>query len=211
MERGIDGYTRYGYSIIYGDILYCCSFFNKYRNKFGMTVILNLFQDLIRETEGEGLYGAAMVGYGKITLLGLSVCLVMIIFPDYSAAEPGRWEQELSGTGWRLWLDRKADWTDDTLYLPPVDVHTLPVNPPTCGWDNLERVCMMRVNVPGTVEEYFWSKNGNLNGVAGDYRGVSWWSRTFRVDSSLRGKRIILSFESVNLCAEVYVNHTLVG
>ena len=37
--------------------------------------------------------------------------------------------------GWRLWLDPKAAWQDDTLYLPEeVNLTNLPVNPPTGGW-----------------------------------------------------------------------------
>ena len=152
-----------------------------------------------------------MSGIRRTLLIGVTLCLSAFLFQTISAANPGRWEQELSGPGWRLWLDRETDWTNDSLYLPPVDVRTLPVNPPGCGWEHLERMCMKRVAVPGTVEEYFWGAKGNPNGIAGDYRGVSWWSRTFRIDSSLRGKRIVLAFESVNLRAEVFVNRRLVG
>jgi len=61
------------------------------------------------------------------------------------------------------------------------------------------------------VEEHFWGANGNPIGVAGDWRGVSWWSATFLLDSELRGKRITLRFESVNLRAEVFVNRKLAG
>ena len=42
--------------------------------------------------------------------------------------------------GWRLWLDPKAAWQDDTLYLPEdVKLANLPVNPPTGGWAVLNR------------------------------------------------------------------------
>jgi len=127
------------------------------------------------------------------------------------AAAPGRWEMKVSGEGWRLWLDKEAEWIDDDLYLPPVDVSALPVNPPTCGWDGLDAADGRIVSVPGTVEEYYWSANGNPVGRAGDYRGVSWWSTTFRLPPELRGKKIIIAFESVNLRAEVFVNRKLVG
>ena len=90
-----------------------------------------------------------------------------------ATAEPGRWEKELSGAGWCLWLDREADWKNDDIYLPPVKITALPINPPTCGWDRLgEMSGGKNVKVPGTVEEYFWSANGNPNGIAGDYRCV---------------------------------------
>ena len=141
----------------------------------------------------------------------LLVSFFIIPAAQDAAAQSGRWEQELSGDGWKLWLDRYADWTNDTLYLPPVTVSTIPAIPPTCGWENLDASYHKKVTVPGTVEEHFWSANGNPNGTAGDYRGVSWWSRTFRLDPSLKGKRIILAFDSVNLRAEVFLNRKLVG
>ncbi|MDP2982915.1 MAG: glycoside hydrolase family 2 TIM barrel-domain containing protein [Candidatus Latescibacter sp.] len=128
-----------------------------------------------------------------------------------AAAAPGRYEKELSGEGWRLFLDKNADWKNDPVFMPPVNVSTLPVNPPACGWDDLERKCDKVVSVPGTVEEHFWGVNGNPIGVAGDWRGVSWWSTTFLLDSELRGKRITLRFESVNLRAEVFVNRKQAG
>ncbi|HUT63021.1 MAG TPA: glycoside hydrolase family 2 TIM barrel-domain containing protein [Anaerolineae bacterium] len=147
---------------------------------------------------------------GKVLLL--ISCLILIIITYTTAyAAPGRWGKSLSGEGWKLWLDREAEWVDDELYLPPVTVSNLPVNPPTCGWENFDNMDGKIVSVPGTVEEYYWSANSNPVGRAGDYRGVSWWSTTFRLDPDLRGKRIILAFESVNLRAEVYVNRKLVG
>jgi len=126
-------------------------------------------------------------------------------------AAPGRMEKELSGGDWKLWLDCEAEWENDDIYLPPVNISALPVSPPTCGWDKLDSVADKTVAVPGTVEEHFWSRNNNPHGTAGDYRGVSWWSTTFRLDPSLKGKRIIIAFESVNLRAEVFVNRKLTG
>jgi len=159
-----------------------------------------------------------MFKYGLDTLYGLNMfspsllAFTLLLFTVFNAsAEPGRYEKELSGDGWRLWLDRAADWKNDDIYLPPVDISALPVNPPTCGWENLDFMFQKKVSVPGTVEEYFWSAQGNPNGIAGDYRGVSWWSTTFVPDPSLRGKLITLTFESVNLRAEIFVNRRLVG
>ncbi|MFC1650211.1 glycoside hydrolase family 2 protein [Candidatus Latescibacterota bacterium] len=128
------------------------------------------------------------------------------------SAAPGRWEKEISGDGWKLWLDHAAEWSNDDIYLPPVDVSSLPVNPPTCGWDKLDAECERIVTVPGTVEEYFWGEIGGVEpDVGGDYRGVSWWSTTFSLDPDLKGKKIVICFESVNLRAEIFVNKKLVG
>jgi len=137
--------------------------------------------------------------------------LGFFLFSSFVTAAPGRWEKELSGDGWQLWLDREAQWIDDDIYLPPVDVSSIPVNPPTGGWDKFDSVDRKTVAVPGTVEEYYWSANGNPVGTAGDYHGVSWWRTTFHLDSGLKGKKIVLQFESVNLRAEVFVNRKLVG
>ena len=46
-------------------------------------------------------------------------------------------ETDLGTTGWTLWLDRTAQWQNDTLYLPPAVISSLPVNPPTGGWSQL--------------------------------------------------------------------------
>lgn len=141
----------------------------------------------------------------------LIAAIAMLSAAGFSHAAPGRWERELSGPGWRLWLDEEADWKNDTIYLPPVDVSLLPVKPPTCGWDGLGQTASKIVEVPGTVEEHYWGANGNPLGTAGDYRGVSWWSTEFELPSSLDGKRITLAFDSVNLRAEVFVNRSLAG
>jgi len=126
-------------------------------------------------------------------------------------AVPGRWERELSGYDWTLWLDRAADWKHDRVYLPPVDLSAVPVNPPTCGWTDYRILAGKPVSVPGTVEEYFWDANGNPVGEAGDYRGVSWWGTSFTLDRALEGKRILIAFDSVVLRAEVFVNEKLIG
>lgn len=126
----------------------------------------------------------------------------------------GRTEIDLSGEGWSLWLDHAAVWADDEAHLPPVSLSSLPVNAPTAGWASLHDGTARdrMVQVPGTVEEYFWGEiGGAIPDTGGNYVGVSWWSRKFSLDPSLEGKRIILKFASVNLRAEVFVNSQLVG
>jgi len=118
---------------------------------------------------------------------------------------------DLSGYNWGLYRDFNASWIDDEIYLPPVDIASLPENSPTCGWQALKNHIEKTVHLPATVEEHFWGENGNTEGVAGDWRGVSWWVTTVPVDTELRGKRVFLDFESVHLLAEVFVNRTLAG
>ena len=123
----------------------------------------------------------------------------------------------LSGDGWKLWRDVKARWDNDELFLPPVDISKLPVNPPTCGWDAMYSGReAISVSVPGTVEEYFWDEiHGNQktdeSTILGDYLGVSWWWRTLDVPASAKGKRILVRFENNWLRSEVFVNETLTG
>ncbi len=134
-----------------------------------------------------------------------------MIFTSPALSAPGRFERELTGPGWTLRLDEKAEWKNDKVILPPFELGNVPVNPPTGGWEELDRMTGKRVTAPGTVEEHFWGFNGNPVGIAGDFRGVSWWSVEFTLDPALRGKRILLDFESVNLRAEVFLNRKLVG
>lgn len=137
----------------------------------------------------------------------------------------------IESEGWNLWLDRKAEWKNDPLFLPPVDVSELPVNPPTCGWENLFREGVvsfseagktisdsrlsLEIKVPGTVEEYYWDAvSGSSNGhwTSGNYEGVSWWGKTFSLPNEASGKRIKLFFsEGVRQRAEVFVNEILVA
>ncbi|MFC1541391.1 glycoside hydrolase family 2 protein [Candidatus Latescibacterota bacterium] len=117
----------------------------------------------------------------------------------------------LSENDWGLYRDMDAEWVNDNIYMPPVDISALPVNPPSCGWDALQYKFEKTVHLPATVEEHFWGDNGNNESVAGDYRGVTWWVTTFFAETALSGKRIFLDFESVHLRAEIFVNRTLTG
>ena len=44
----------------------------------------------------------------------------------------------LSETLWNITLDRSAVWQNDSLYVPPVNIHDLPVHIPTGGWNLLD-------------------------------------------------------------------------
>jgi beta-galactosidase len=148
---------------------------------------------------------------GAIQWSLIAAALLTVLNAGMVMAAPGRWETDLTGPGWKLSLDRSAAWTDDDIFLPPVDLSKVPVNPPSGGWDTLAASGAREVDIPGTVEGYLWGWSGNPIGIAGDYRGVSWWTKTFSLDSSLKGKKIFIYIESVNLRAEVFVNRKLVG
>jgi hypothetical protein len=75
--------------------------------------------------------------------------------------------------GWRLWVDEKAEWKQDAIFLPE-DVKQgadgvvmgggkpLPVNAPTGGWGVLSGAAAgsIPVTLPSTVEQHFWGKFG---------------------------------------------------
>ena len=122
-----------------------------------------------------------------------------------AAAEPEH--IDLSGPGWKVWLDKSAPWQDDRLYLPgEASLDSLPRNPPTGGWKALTNAAAAPCAIPATVEEYF--ANGQSLYT---YHGVSWFYRTIRIPASWRGKRIRLDFAETRLRAELYVNEQLCG
>ncbi|HXJ74228.1 MAG TPA: hypothetical protein VNM37_15365, partial [Candidatus Dormibacteraeota bacterium] len=127
-------------------------------------------------------------------------------FAISACASQPRIELDLSGAGWRLWPDKAAAWTNDELFLPPVDVAKVPLNPPTGGWSALNAGAQ-DVSVPGTVEEYLHPGNG----PEGDLKGVSWWTRKFTIPESGSPRRLILHFDAVRLRAEIFVNRKLAG
>lgn len=128
-------------------------------------------------------------------------------------------------SGWRMWPDQKAEWKSDTVYLPEdVQLATLPVNPPTGGWEALHATQGIPVTLPCTVEQYFWGLTGLRpyhdeyrfetadNEVKnGAYYGVSWWWRTLAIPAAFQGKRIFLHVRGARQRAEVYLNRQLVG
>ena len=72
--------------------------------------------------------------------------------------------------GWRLWLDTKAEWAGDNIFLPE-DIawigdklcakgNPLPLNPPTGGWATLTATTGKEVILPTTVEQHFWGQHG---------------------------------------------------
>ena len=88
------------------------------------------------------------------------------------AHAPEAWPENgtlIPDEGWRLWVDEKAEWKQDAIFLPK-DVtrdangavlgagQPLPVNAPTGGWGVLGDAAGIGVTLPGTVEQHFWGK-----------------------------------------------------
>jgi len=144
-----------------------------------------------------------------------------LLLSGYSASA-----EDISNSGWRLWIDQKATWQDDTLYLPSeVDLAKLPTNPPTGGWNTLAPTAGIPITLPTTVEEHYWGQFG-LKPYTGDvaatrdrdpglkngsYQGVSWWWRTITAPQRKPGQRLILHIRGARQRAEVYCNGKLCG
>lgn len=140
----------------------------------------------------------------------LITCLLFITTKGL-AQHTGRQVKDLSQNNWKLWLDTLATWESDSLYTPPVDITRLPIHEPSGGWSVLQKAGGRTVHLPATVEEYYWGRNGNAFGVAGNYLGVSWFTTNVAVPPAMRNKRIVLQFESVRFRAEIFVNRKLCG
>jgi beta-galactosidase len=136
---------------------------------------------------------------------------------------------------WRLWIDEKAEWKNDPLFLPE-DVSwqngvlcgkgsPLPVNEPTGGWGTLAANAGINVTLPTTVEQHHWGEFGTRPYTPDEYRyaaddpipqngaylGVSWWGRLLDIPAEWKGKRIFLHIRGARLRAEVFLNKKLVG
>ena len=110
----------------------------------------------------------------------------------------------LSGSGWKLWRDTAAQWQSEHVVVPGTPLDQITAHQPTGGWDALSKADRKDVTVPGTVEQYFT----DMSALEKDYtidpknfwqplQGVSWWSRTFKVDQDLTGKKVFLRFSAL--------------
>jgi beta-galactosidase len=138
----------------------------------------------------------------------------------------GAREIAIPDDGWRLWIDEKASWQDDAIFLPgEFDLASLPVNPPSGGWDTLTANAGLSVSLPATVEQYHWGTFGARPYAIdeyvwaptdpvpqnGAYRGISWWWRDIEIPAAFAGQRILLNIRGARLRAEVTCNGKLVG
>lgn len=115
-------------------------------------------------------------------------------------------EYNLCVQNWRVWLDEKATWKDDTLYLPnEVDLQYIKANAPGCGWKDIYQTGMIS-NLPVCVEELF--SNGKPDWT---YHGVSWFTTQFEVPNDWKEKVVRLTIGKKNLRLEIYINEKLAG
>ncbi|QKJ33162.1 beta-glycosidase [Mucilaginibacter mali] len=140
--------------------------------------------------------------------LGMGLLLGNVMLAN---AQATRQVLDLTKLNWSVWLDTAAKWQNDQLYAVPKPISQMPVNLPTGGWAALPGKNAQTVQLPATVEEYFWGYNGSKFGVNGNYLGVSWFSTKVMVPVNYKGKHLRLQFESARFRAEVFVNRQLVG
>jgi hypothetical protein len=120
--------------------------------------------------------------------------------------------KDISKLPWNIWLDEKASWWNDSLFLPPYQLKNIPVNAPTCGWSALyDQKNAVTTHLPATVEQYYWNRNGSNYGINGNYVGVSWFTTTAIIPLEWKGKNISIDFESTRMRTEVFVNNQLAG
>lgn len=146
----------------------------------------------------------------KVIMNICAVYLVLILFCNTRLyAQTSR---DLSDQNWKIWLDEKADWWNDSLYLPPYHLGKLPVNAPGCGWNKLySEPHSVTTKLPATVEQYYWNRNGSSFGINGNYVGVSWFTTSSDIPVAWKGKNILLDFESTRMRTEVFINNQLAG
>lgn len=113
----------------------------------------------------------------------------------------------ISNNKWYLWLDKDAQWVNDTLYTPEeTDINKIPVNAPTIGWNSLWSQSATEVTLPACVEEFFSQEVNDWL-----YHGVSWYYTELDIPAETKGKRVTLYFEKTRLRAEIYINGRLAG
>ena len=84
--------------------------------------------------------------------LGLLVAFSVQTCANLALAQ--RVEQDLGKAVWSVWLDRDAKWKDDVPVIQnPVDLKSLPANPPTGGWDHIYLPEHKRCHLPGTCHQ----------------------------------------------------------
>ena len=167
----------------------------------------------------------------KLVLNPRVLVTILVAIATANAASPvdggGRTAMDLSGPGWRMWVDEKVKWNDDTLFLPlgavipkagvergsgagypRAELGKLPVNSPTGGWEELDDKTGLAVEVPGSVEQYL---GADTKGDFHEIRGVSWWWRNITIPKAEGERRLLLYVGSVHTRAEVFLDDNLVG
>lgn len=139
------------------------------------------------------------------------IFLLLCILNTLNVVAQQRFQLDLSSSSWNITLDEQAEWENDILYLPPVDVAKLPVHIPTGGWQLLNTPDKECIYLPATVEGHLWGKRGETFGVNGNYVGVSWFTTNVFIPSEWNGRNIILKIGAVRFRAEIFINRKLAG
>ena len=71
---------------------------------------------------------------------------------------------------------------------------------------NYDDSSWQKVDLPHT-----WNTHDVSDEKAGYWRGIGWYRKHFKIDSSYSGKRVFLEFEGVNHVAEFWLNNTRLG
>jgi len=90
----------------------------------------------------------------KIKIVGLLFCITGLLAAGQEPLPNGTSSPDsiILYDSWHLWLDEKAEWRHDKLYLPDeVELTKLPANAPTGGWDMLNQPSGIPVILPAMV------------------------------------------------------------
>lgn len=137
------------------------------------------------------------------------IAVIALLFTNLFAAELGRDTMQISKGDWKVWLDEKAEYKKDELYITfdqdVPDYSNLPENEPTNGWGTLDYEGIP-CELPASIEEYFSEGNNTYR-----YHGVSWFWREIEIPADWEGKTVRILVEKARLRAELYVNGKLAG
>ena len=135
----------------------------------------------------------------------LAIFLLSFVF--VSNAQNHRQVLNLATEGWRVWLDSTAVWKTDSLYLPhQLDLSKLPINTPSCGWNQLFSSKGVVYKIPACFEEIFGQGDPSWR-----YHGVGWFSKEIDIPAQWKNKTIRINVGMYRQRIEIYVNEKLVG
>lgn len=138
---------------------------------------------------------------------GILLIITLLLGGRMIAQNTVREQIDLCANDWRIWLDEKASWRNDTLYLPSqVKLAQQPYNVPTCGWDSLYSQKGVLYRIPASFEQIFAKGNPLFQ-----YHGVGWISKEIYIPKEWDGRKIHLSIEKARQRIEIFVNERLCG
>lgn len=100
---------------------------------------------------------------------------------------------------WQMWLDSAAQWQKEKLLLEPNNLGSIPLYPPSVGWDEMLKKGEP-IYIPSVWEEKY-----------PEYDGVVWYWRELEIPAEHKGKELRLKFQAVRHRAEVYINRKPAG